>query len=63
VSRRKIRDEVLSEAIAYHLQHIGALQRACDEAWTECAPTVGLHAIEIHRKAVDYFRALKIAGT
>lgn len=59
MSRKNVRDEVLSEAIAYHLRHIGLLQRACDAAWTECTPTLGLHAIEVHRKAVDYFRALR----
>lgn len=59
MSRRKVRDEILSEAIAYHLNHIGQLQRACDAAWVETTPTLGLHAIEIHRKAVDYFRALR----
>lgn len=46
------------EAIAaWHDQQAAEIQKACDAAWGEVTPDLGLHALNVHRDSAAAIRA------
>jgi hypothetical protein len=47
------------DAAKWHDAEAAELRKACDAAWVEYTPDLGLHAIKVHEESADAIRSLQ----
>ncbi len=58
--RRRAEEAMRERAAAYHDAEAAATQEACDLAWAEYTPDLGLHALGVHKASAAAIRALPL---